>query len=183
MIMKNLTKQKLNPRKVLKREISTLKEFDVEEVTGKTKEVFEDIYAPKLTEEIKDKIKAEFLDASVEKVGVVVQEGEKQELRMLNNISDSESVHYIAEPQQHYDALNDTDFFDENAKRKLVCFVHNHPFGSAHPSGVDVNEAYWEKPYVIVSKEDGEMVMRWFVIAVFKNVSLLKGKIKNENII
>lgn len=100
-----------------------------------------------LTQKIKDEIITFCDNTDDESVGVVVKKDGKEMFVPFTNISDGKAVHYVAEPQEFYNVLKDTELFE--GKDKIVCFVHSHPFGMKNPSGIDIAEAYHNYPYLI----------------------------------
>ncbi len=119
---------------------------------------------PRLDKSTIDDIKKKFLSYSVEKCGVVIQKGKNQKLVILGNIHNNKYARYTADKQAFYDAIKDTNLFDKNSKKKIVCFVHNHLHGSSEPSDYDLIKAHWNIPYLIVS----DVGMKWFCIRLFK---------------
>lgn len=132
-----------------------------------------------LNREMISQIKKQFLDSPVEKCGMIIERndieiidvdkemvGTEQQLIMFKNVASgaSQPVHYIAEPQKMYDSFKDTELMNPSGHR-IVCFVHNHPHGSSNPSGMDIRNAIWKYPYLIISKgKKGNMQMEWFMV-------------------
>ncbi len=75
----------------------------------------------------------------------------------LTNISDSQEVHYIPEPNEMFKALNKTTHMDSQADKDLVGVFHTHPHHRAQPSITDLTGAGYQGFYFIYSPKYNEL--------------------------
>lgn len=75
------------------------------------------------------------------------------EIYKIKNI-ESSSVSYFMEPKEQLKAMKDI----RQRELEMVAIFHSHPFGSAYPSQKDLELAFYDVYYIIVSIEPIEEI-------------------------
>jgi len=76
---------------------------------------------------------------------------ECDEFKPLTNISESQEVHYIPDPNEMFSALTETTHMNKDANKDLVGVYHTHPHHAATPSITDLSGAGYRGFYLIYS--------------------------------
>jgi len=87
-----------------------------------------------------------------EQCGVIIQIGNKIEIREIKNISNqNQEIHYIIDLKELEKKTKDTDLFQAKAKNKFIGFWHTHPKMASIPSQTDFLHFLNNKDYYIYS--------------------------------
>ena len=102
-------------------------------------------------------LKKEFENLTREKIILILLNKKKVIFKEITNISDSKTIHYIGQHKEYYNILKDTQFLSDKPKFLLIGTAHNHLYGEAIPSQIDLNNWYYDIPYFIYSNKTGEL--------------------------
>lgn len=92
----------------------------------------------------------------------------------ITNIFHSSAKYRMDAPEQLNAFLN-----IEKHEWQLLAIVHSHPNGPAHPSSIDISEAYYpDVAYIIYSINDHNWVFSGFLIqnGTVKSIKIIKTK-------